>query len=330
MNNPDNPLVSLIIPVYNVAPYLEKCLDSCFAQTYANIEVIAVNDGSKDASGQILDLYARKENRLRVIHQSNGGVVNARKKGIEAARGAWLAFIDGDDYVTPDMVAVLLGAALDSHSDIAVGDFFLQNAKRIAISRNTLPYGNTSEGTAYALLTEKLIFSLSGKIYEAGLFRDIDAHEELKVGEDAYIVIQLCEKAAPRIVATGHPVYYYVFRETSVTNRPSRAAISSRLRFIEYVLEFYHTKNYAEHPFFKSCLARFVMNECFTYLRTGGHYDKIPDEIKTAVKYRYLHDRTACSMLPLWRRILLRAYAVSPIAGVIIRKGIIIIRSFTR
>ena len=96
-------LISVIVPVYNVAADLPRCLDSILAQTYPHIEIIAVDDGSPDNSGEILDRYAAKYANIRVIHKENGGVTSARLRGVQEAAGAWIGFVDSDDEIEPDM-----------------------------------------------------------------------------------------------------------------------------------------------------------------------------------------------------------------------------------
>ena len=94
-----NSLISIIVPVYNVEKYLNECIDSIIAQTYSNIEIILVNDGSTDASGKICDEYAEKDGRIKVIHQVNAGLSAARNAGMAVATGEYLYFVDSDDYV---------------------------------------------------------------------------------------------------------------------------------------------------------------------------------------------------------------------------------------
>ena len=106
------PDVSIIVPCYNVAAYVDNCLDSLVRQTLRNIEIICINDGSPDDSGAILDEYARKDARFTAIHQDNRGVSAARNAGLSVARGNWTAFVDGDDTVEPDMLACLHEEAL--------------------------------------------------------------------------------------------------------------------------------------------------------------------------------------------------------------------------
>ena len=101
------PLISIIVPVYNVEAYLAKCVDSILAQTYTNLEIILVNDGSSDGCGRICDEYAKQDKRIKVIHKQNGGLSDARNVAIDVATGEFITFIDSDDYVTDDYIMTL-------------------------------------------------------------------------------------------------------------------------------------------------------------------------------------------------------------------------------
>ena len=114
------PKISVIVPVYKVEPYLRKCLDSIVNQTYRNLEIILVDDGSPDNCGAICDEYAAGDGRIRVIHQENGGVSSARNAGLSAVTGEWVGWVDSDDWIEPDMYEYLLKNALEQNADIAV------------------------------------------------------------------------------------------------------------------------------------------------------------------------------------------------------------------
>lgn len=116
----DNPQISVIVPIYNVEPYLRKCLDSIVGQTYENLEIILVDDGSPDHCGAICDEYAARDSRITVIHQENGGVAAARNAGLRAASGDWLGWVDPDDSIEPDMYEYLLAHALEHGAGVAV------------------------------------------------------------------------------------------------------------------------------------------------------------------------------------------------------------------
>lgn len=103
------PLISVIVPIYRVERYLSKCVESILNQTYRHLEIILVDDGSPDGSGAICDEFAEKDSRIRVIHKENGGLSDARNAGIQVAGGEYLAFVDGDDWIEPDMYEAMLG-----------------------------------------------------------------------------------------------------------------------------------------------------------------------------------------------------------------------------
>ena len=115
------PLISIIVPVYNVQKYIGKCIDSILSQTYLNIELILVDDGSSDASGRICDEYGKRDGRIRVIHQENEGVSSARNHGMEEAQGEYLCFVDADDWIPKYSVKQLATRIIASGSDLATG-----------------------------------------------------------------------------------------------------------------------------------------------------------------------------------------------------------------
>ena len=131
----DMPLISVIVPVYGVAAYLPACLDSLFAQTHTRLEIIAVDDGSPDRSGEILDAYAARDGRLRVIHQANGGLSAARNAGIAAATGEYLGFLDGDDTAEPGLYEALLLAQRRDGTALSVCGFFMafEDGRRLPV-----------------------------------------------------------------------------------------------------------------------------------------------------------------------------------------------------
>jgi len=134
--------ISIIIPIYNVEDYLKKCLDSIVNQTYKNLEILCINDGSTDKSGKICDDYAKKDNRVRAIHQTNAGVTAARNAGMAASTGEYLTFIDSDDWIEPDMYQSLTDAITKTGADVAVCDYNLIYDDRIDYN-----YSNMKEET---------------------------------------------------------------------------------------------------------------------------------------------------------------------------------------
>ena len=131
-------LIRVIVPVYNVERYLRRCVDSILHQTYQDLEVLLVDDGSTDASGAICDEYAAQEERVTAVHQKNRGLSAARNAGLERAQGTYLCFVDSDDYIEPEMFEELLLIAMDTGADLTLCDFniYYQKEKRLAPSND--------------------------------------------------------------------------------------------------------------------------------------------------------------------------------------------------
>ena len=211
--------ISVIVPVYNVEQYLERCVDSIINQTYTNLEIILVNDGSTDNSGKLCDELAKKDERIRVIHKENGGLSDARNRGIDESESDLVGFIDSDDYIDSDMYEVLLKNLNDTDADLsmcALYDVYNNTPEAQVTNKETW---KLSSEQAIKMVMEAKILSVTAvnKLYRKSLFTDLK-FEVGKIAEDAFIMIKLldtCEK----IVATNEKKYYYVHRENSITTQ---------------------------------------------------------------------------------------------------------------
>lgn len=209
----DEVLISVVVPVYNVEHYLKKCVDSICHQTYRNLEIILVDDGSTDRSGSLCDEFATSDSRIRVIHKSNGGLSDARNAGMELASGEWWMFVDSDDYIAPDTAETLLLAAVENHCEIAVC-----NMMRI--------YEDGKQEPFYCPVTEPTIWageqrfetlrqpSVCNKLFRADLFKGI-RFPKGKFYEDTFVYHALAHRAS-RIALTGLSGYYYLSRRESI------------------------------------------------------------------------------------------------------------------
>lgn len=211
-------LISVIVPIYNVERYLEKCIESICGQTFPGLEIILVDDGSTDRSGTICDEWVRKDPRIRVIHKENGGLSDARNAGIEAASGAWYMFVDSDDTITQDTVERLYAAAIAQNCEIAVC-----NIVRIYDDGATEPFYNpvdiqTVLGGQQRFETLKQP-SACNKLFRADLFRDV-RFPKGKFYEDTFVYHILAHRAN-RIVLSGHDGYYYLSRRESILGQPT-------------------------------------------------------------------------------------------------------------
>ena len=175
MNN-QNIKVSVIVPVYNIEKFLPKCMESLTRQTFKNIEIICINDGSRDGSGEILNSYAQNDERIILINQENQGVSRARNRGLEIARGQYIIFVDSDDYVKEDLIEKLYSKALETGADIVASNtIYVKGEKLIKnnfISRQTFKI----KKDILSSIPEKASFAksviVSGKLYSLGLVRN--------------------------------------------------------------------------------------------------------------------------------------------------------------
>ena len=223
--NPENgamPLISVIVPIYKVEPYLHRCVDSLLAQSYQNIEVLLVDDGSPDQCPRICDAYAERDARVRVIHKPNGGLSDARNAGMDAARGEYLAFVDGDDYVDPDMYSALCQALLSSGDKLAICGFN-KVTDGGALRRKTdmrYPERMTEDEFWYQLFFphRDLGTVAWNKLYHRSILEGL----HFPVGaihEDEWLVHQYVSRAE-HITVVNRCLYYYVVREGSITAQP--------------------------------------------------------------------------------------------------------------
>lgn len=205
----NNPLISVIIPIYNVEKYLHKCVDSVLAQTYKNLEIILVDDGSTDASGQICDEYAAKDSRIKVIHKPNGGVSSARNAGLKVASGEYIGFVDGDDYIELSMYQILLDSILQTHSDIARCEMY--GWKPIMKNRWC-----GSAPQAMELFYPYIYIYLS--LISRKIIKNIRFDETITLGEDMKFYFEVVSQAQ-YISYTPSNQYHYVINSQSATQQ---------------------------------------------------------------------------------------------------------------
>ena len=210
-------LVSIIVPVYNVEKYLNKCIDSILNQTYRNIEVILVDDGSPDNCGNICDEYAIKDRRVKVFHIENGGVSNARNTGIENSTGEYIGFVDADDILFPQMYEKLLNEAVKEDADIVQCNYcyLFEDGSTKPMRRKIKTRKIEEEQTVTTFFDEDIYPLVATKLFKSSLLNNIRFNVNLKIAEDRLFMHDCCRKAL-KIVLLEDVYYYYFQRETSV------------------------------------------------------------------------------------------------------------------
>lgn len=227
-------MISVVVPVYNVEKYVVRCVKSIMEQTFDDIEIILVDDGSTDSSGDLCDELKETDIRIKVIHKSNGGLSEARNAGIDVARGEYIAFADSDDYVHPQMYEILYKNIKETHSDISLCDFWwIEDEQKIfepIVSNNLKIYDGMEILRLLRGDNTKIIVAWN-KLYKTELFHNI-RYPVGKLHEDEFVVHRLLF-GCNRVVYTDSRMYYYIKRGDSITSRLSMKRIDDYLEALE-------------------------------------------------------------------------------------------------
>ena len=228
------PKISVIVPVYNTARYLARCLDSIAAQTFADWECICVDDGSTDESGAMLDAYAAKDSRFVVLHQENGGVSRARNAGLDAARGEWIAFVDSDDWVEPETYELAWNAAQTHGADLVQWDFLSEKARKNA-PKLAFPEG------FFSVLKNHTYFNPS--MCDKLVLRKLIYHnhllfpENIRLSEDRLFSFQ-CSLLARRAFHLNRALYHYTANASSASHNMTREMILEEVEVVKEMEKF--------------------------------------------------------------------------------------------
>ncbi len=216
--NLTSPFVSIILPAYNAENTIEKAISSCLDQNFSNFELIVIDDGSEDSTSNVVNRLITNDSRIRIINSENNGVSTARRKGIYAAKGIYLFFLDADDYLSTNSLEKLVDTAVNYDSDIVVGDIVIRKFNN---SSNRREYNHFHNGTGFDFMQFILVNWLNylwGKLIKRDLLmnNEIIFHKGLKVGEDQILLFQLCFYAR-KVVCVPDIVYNYVIQKVSAT-----------------------------------------------------------------------------------------------------------------
>ncbi len=234
--------ISIIVPIYRVEKYLGKCIESILAQTFKDFEVILVDDGSPDRCGDICEEYALKDSRIKVLHKENGGLSDARNAGIEIAQGEYLAFIDSDDYVAPDMYDALYCLAQEYHADMVICNAVLVDEVAEAIYKDCSDIYVMNSEEALKQMIFKRLFAVNAwnKIYRRELFSKIRYPKGMLYEDFAttYKLIDCCNN----IVYTPSEKYAYVQRSGSIMGQTGYRMKSDKVIIASEMIDYLQEK----------------------------------------------------------------------------------------
>lgn len=282
----DKDLISVIIPVYNVEKYLIRCVDSVINQTYKNLEIILVNDGSTDSSGNLCDELENNDDRIKVIHKENGGLSDARNTGEQESKGEYILFIDSDDYIHIDMIKSLYEQIKSENADVSicgVMNVYLNSQNPQCNDTEQYFVCDKKEFLKQYLIGERIPGSICNKL----LKRSVANRLKFPVGkiyEDAFYHYDLISTAEKFVVNTK-PYYYYYHRDGSITTKPFKnkdlSYIDIYKKYYELILKKYEDLN--EEGFFRFAYSYFfildkmLLEEDYTRLE---EYDNVVKFLK--------------------------------------------------
>ncbi len=272
------PLITVIVPVYNVEGYLNRCVESIANQSYRNLEIILVDDGSRDGCPGLCDNWGKSDSRIKVIHKKNGGVSSARNAGLDIACGEYIAFVDADDYISPNMLEKLVNGATLNNCDISIcrvsSDGSAPNEQAKVYENDVLSL----------YLSDSLCRpSVFAKLYSRQVIQDLRFDTSIKIGED-YIFNFYAFKNAHRVVVLEERLYYYELRENSAVHTLNKEMLD-RWKNTKSVLEsgLLTDKQYSvllcKYSGELFCIAREVLKTKNKAL-INSHFGEITDEIK--------------------------------------------------
>jgi len=269
------PLLTVIVACYNLEQYVDKCVSSIVAQTYQNLEIILINDGSVDQTGERCDEWQKKDQRIRVIHKPNEGLSYVRKTGIENATAEYVTFVDVDDWLSTDMYADMMSAMLSTNSDIAQCGYCMVHEEASLLPqlkrKGEVEIINREEGVLLILDDKKWNSFLWNKIFKKCLFDHVVFHKDLNLGED-FISHNLFHHASQTVYLPDE-YYFYNQRKGSMLNHNS---ISSRMK--------------SQYDFSQAIYSRYL------FVERHPQYHRILQDAKKRVVYhgfRFLHDMVA-------------------------------------
>ena len=265
-----NRLISVIVPVYNVEKYLNKCVESIVNQTYTNLEIILVDDGSPDNCPQMCDEWAEKDSRIKVIHKENGGASDSRNAALDIAKGDYITFVDADDYISYECVEILLKALLENNCDMAAARYIeIKNGitKEKVYSKNTFIFNEVDYWKYYYINRFSRwdisagIIAVWNKIYKKEVFEDI-RFPIGRISEDAFIAHEIASKC-DRIAYVDKPLYYYVIRSGSVSH--SVGDVNKANRFFDIIDAMKERTNYFIENNIDENLIKYAYIDLFEY-----------------------------------------------------------------
>lgn len=314
-------MISVIVPVYNIEKYIKKCICSIINQTYKDLEIIIVDDGSNDRSGQICDEFAGQDERIIVIHKENGGLSSARNVGLDIARGEYIGFVDGDDYISERMYETLLCHIESNNADMVIcGYREIKEENRGPEDSKLVEETETviSGEDRYKLITDfdtENIVAWS-KLYKKNIFDGLRFNIG-KLHEDQWIIPYVIEKAE-KIIKINDELYCYVARENSISKekmKPQR--MWDLFDALRNASMFFKNKNLYKE---QKEEARHLCNYIIDYYLEANSLFEHPHVIKAQLKTYFRDVIKECNNVFSFKQVTYQCFSICPPIGIMIKK----------
>lgn len=281
-----NSLISIVVPLYNVEQYLQKCVDSLINQTYKNLEIILVDDGSPDNCPKICDEYAKQDIRIKVIHKENGGLSDARNAGMKVARGEYISFIDSDDWIKSEMIEDMYNRMIEDNSDLVSSGVIWVDVDGTEIRTATVSENcvlNTEQAMKELINDGKLKQHVWNKLYKTDLIKNIP-FDKGKYHEDVFWSYKVIGESK-RISIEKNSYYFYVQRSESIMGEKYSAKRLDALDAMELRCEYMKEK----FPKLYNNALTVYIGSCMYHLQlalTAGADKEVISNIKNRIGYR--------------------------------------------
>lgn len=317
--------VSIIIPAYNAEKYIAQSLCCCLRQTYEDIEVVVVNDGSQDDTSAVVRRYQQSDKRIKLIEKPNGGLVSARKEALKNITGEFVFFLDADDIIEDNTIGTLAQYA-DSY-DIIIADFVLENENGKVLPlqhKNENKYGSGKIGTYCNYLSKSITASLCGRLFKATLFEHFSTPLDVTTGEDVVTNLLITKAFCPKLKVVNMPLYHYIQYPTSMINTKTTAVLKKRVDYANWVMDFFEGQSMADNIQIKKCLTYLLLDEYYCFLRDGGN---MADCTSFSRKMNTTYwDSQILNEMSIWKKVLLKSYHKNEKCGIFMRYILNVIR----
>lgn len=310
----ENPLISVIVPVYNVEKYVDACIESICRQSYTNLEILLIDDGSVDSSGQRCDIWAGKDKRIRVVHKTNGGLSDARNVGIGHASGELFSFVDSDDTISPDLITYLYHLLVTSGGEISICDpvhCYPNTQFRFSSEKNRKVFSNV-EAIEEMLYQKSFLVSAWAKLFSRTLFDGI-RFPEGKLFEDSAVMYRLFDRA--NLIAYGDAkLYGYMHRDNSITSKSFSTRDCDIIAISDEIVFYFEDRDEglrkSARSYQAACLLRVYMNaprdgkyetqvaRCENYLNKNAKQILRDKKIRRKMKFALLMYLLARPLMP--------------------------------